>query len=240
MTDLFIQWGNFLFHTRNVLFPILTILLLVIFPPVPMADAAGQLFLWLGFVILAVGETLRILTIGLAYIIRGGRQRRIYAEKLVTDGMFSHSRNPLYLGNILYTSSFFFIAGNPWGILIGSSMFAIIYRLIVCSEEDFLGNLFGQAYQDFCHDVPRWFPRLTGITETIASYKFDWQGVIVKEHGTIVVALLTPLAIISWKLHLVGRLAENATLMIGLAVLVLAVYSTTRFLKKTRRLQSSR
>ncbi len=240
MTALFTQWGNILFHTRNVLFPVLVVVLLFAFPPVSMDDTAGLFFLFIGCLLIAVGQALRMLTIGLAYIIRGGRQRRIYAEKLVTDGMFSHCRNPLYVGNVMITSGFFFVSGNLLGIVIGSLIFAGIYSLIICSEESFLRNLFGQAYQDFCNDVPRWLPRLTGLRETIAQYDFDWAGVAVKEYGTVMTSLVTPLIIIAWKLQVANRLADNAKLLISTAVVIFIAYGTVRFLKKTQRLRSAR
>jgi hypothetical protein len=37
----------------------------------------------------------------LAYIVRGGKEGKPYAEGLVTRRNFNHCRNPLYVGNIL-------------------------------------------------------------------------------------------------------------------------------------------
>jgi len=66
----------------------------------------------MGLAMIILGQGLRILAIGLSYIVRGGRMRRIYAENLVTDGLFSHCRNPLYVGNILIVMGFVFVSGN--------------------------------------------------------------------------------------------------------------------------------
>lgn len=240
MSDLFDQWGNFLFHTRNILFPVLVAALLYFFPPVKMGIIPGDYYLVMGLLIIAAGHALRMLTIGLAYIIRGGKNRRIYAENLVTDGVFAHCRNPLYVGNILIVIGFMFISGNTIGILIGSIGFMAIYRLIVFSEERFLTEKFGQPYLDFCADVPRWLPRFHGLRETISHYEFDWSGVAVKDGGTLFHSLMISLALISWKLNLAGTLAQNKMPLITAAVLVLVTYLTVRFLKKTRRLKSMR
>ncbi|MGZ4996793.1 MAG: methyltransferase family protein [Methylobacter sp.] len=171
MTDLFDHWGNFLFHTRNVLFPALIAALLFFFPPTVIGTVPEDYFLALGLIMVTVGQALRILTIGLAYIVRGGRNRRIYAENLVTDGVFAHCRNPLYAGNILIVIGFMFIAGNTTDIILGSLGFMAIYRLIVFSEERFLTEKFGQAYIDYCADVSRWllrgFKGCRKISETI-------------------------------------------------------------------------
>jgi len=240
MNDLFNQWGNFFFHTRNVLFPILIAMVLFIWPPVAIDNAPVIYLMVIGLLMIMMGQGLRILTIGLAYISRGGRKRRIYAENLVTDGLFSHCRNPLYLGNVLIVSGFLFVSGNLIGIIVGSLAFMIIYRLIVYSEESFLSAKFAENYAAFCADVPRWFPRLKGIQETIRNYQFDWPAVAVKEYGTIFTSLLIPLGLIAWKLSLVNKLGEYQSLLIGFLITIIIAYGLVRFLKKTERLRSMR
>ena len=240
MTELFNQWGNFLFHTRNVLFPVLIAMVLYLWPPVAIDNVPGVYFMAAGLIMIILGQGLRILAIGLSYIVRGGRMRRIYAENLVTDGLFSHSRNPLYVGNILIVIGFVFVSGNLTGLIVGSLAFLIIYRLIVHSEESFLSAKFGEPYAAFCADVPRWIPRFQGLQETIHNYQFDWPKVAVKEYGTIMTSLMVPLGLIAYKLNLANQLDEYQSLLIGLAVLVLAAYGLVRFLKKTGRLKPMR
>src|SRR6187551_1383439 len=93
-----VKIGNFLFHYRNMLFPLFYLMLFIPSPPLFQS-------IWVAFVagvlIASAGQALRVVTVGLVYIIRGGKNRQIYAEGLVTDGLFSHCRNPLYVGNIL-------------------------------------------------------------------------------------------------------------------------------------------
>lgn len=240
MAELFNHWGNFLFHTRNVLFPVLIVLLILLWPPVAIDHVPGVYYMIFGLIMILLGQGLRILTIGLSYIIRGGQKRRIYAEKLVTDGIFSHCRNPLYAGNLLIVVGFIFIAGNFTGILAGSLIFMSIYRLIVHSEETFLQSKFADAYKDYCTDVPRWIPRLAGLQQSISQYQFDWPAVAVKEYGTIMTSLMVPLGLFAWKLNLSGRLDDYQSLLIGIAFIIMAAYATVRFLKKTERLRAMR
>ncbi len=240
MAELFNHLGNFLFHTRNVLFPVLFVLLLLLWPPVAIDHVPGIYFTLIGMIMILLGQGLRILTVGLSYIIRGGQKRRIYAEKLVTDGIFSHCRNPLYAGNLLIVGGFIFIAGNLTGILAGSLIFMSIYRLIVHSEETFLQSKFADAYKDYCMDVPRWIPRLAGLQQNISQYQFDWPAVAVKEYGTIMTSLMVPLGLIAWKLNLSGKLGDYQFLLMGLAFIIMAAYATVRFLKKTERLRAMR
>ena len=240
MTDLFNQWGNFLFHTRNVLFPVLIAIVLFLWPPVAIDNVPGVYFMAMGLAMIIVGQGLRILAIGLSYIVRGGRMRRIYAENLVTDGLFSHCRNPLYVGNILIVMGFVFVSGNLTGLIFGSLAFIAIYRLIVHSEESFLSEKFGEPYTAFCNDVPRWIPRFKGLSDTINNYQFDWPKVSVKEYGTIMTSLMVPLGLMAYKLNLANKLGEYQSLLIALAVLVLGAYGFVRFLKKTERLKPMR
>jgi protein-S-isoprenylcysteine O-methyltransferase Ste14 len=240
MANLFNQWGNFLFHTRNVLFPVIIAMVLFLWPPLAIDNIPGVYLMIIGLLMVLVGQGLRILTIGLVYIVRGGQRRRIYAKKLVTDGLFSHCRNPLYVGNILIVNGFLFISGNITGMIIGSLVFLTIYRLIVYSEESFLSATFGEAYTAYCANVPRWIPRPAGLKETINNYRFDWPAVAVKEYGTIFTSLMISLGLIAWKLYLVDKLVEYQLSLTGFAILVVAAYGIVRYLKKTDRLRSMR
>ncbi|MGR8999336.1 MAG: methyltransferase family protein [Gammaproteobacteria bacterium] len=240
MANLFNQWGNFLFHTRNILFPVLIAMVLFLWPPVAINNIPGVYLMIAGLLMVSIGQGLRILTIGLVYIVRGGRKRRIYAKKLVTDGLFSHCRNPLYVGNILIVIGFLFISGNITGLIVGSLVFLAIYRLIVHSEESFLSATFAEAYTAYCANVPRWIPRFKGLQETINNYEFDWPAVAVKEYGTIFTSLMISLGLIAWKLYMANKLGDYQSLITGFAILVVAAYGIVRYLKKTERLRSMR
>jgi len=240
MNDLFNQWGNFLFHTRNVLFPVFILVLLFIWPPVALTNAASCFVMTAGLLMVALGQLFRITTIGLDYIVRGGRNRRIYAEDLVTGGLFSHCRNPLYVGNILIAIGYLFVGGNWGSIIVGSLAFLAIYRLIVHSEETFLSAKFGQAYADFCADVPRWMPKFEGFSDTVKGYQFDWPAVAVKDGGTIFMSVMVPVALIAWKLQLANQLGNYQTALIIITVIMTSAFLTMRFLKKSGRLKSMR
>jgi protein-S-isoprenylcysteine O-methyltransferase Ste14 len=173
--------GNFLFRYRNSLFPIACVLLFLPGPdpfPDPLQAAA------FGAVIAALGQIVRAATIGLRYVIRGGQNRRVYAEDLVTDGIYSHTRNPMYVGNLLIMIGVA-IASNSWvTIAVAVPLGLFMYASIVAAEEDYLQQRFGAAFTAYCRDVPRWVPRLTGLTTTLRSMQFRWRRVIAKEYGT--------------------------------------------------------
>ena len=69
--------GNFLFRYRNALFPLTFVLLLL---PGPDLFADPLQAALLGALVAALGQLVRALTIGLDYIVRGGRRGKVYAD----------------------------------------------------------------------------------------------------------------------------------------------------------------
>lgn len=173
--------GHFLFRYRNAMFPFACVLLFLPGPdpfPDPML-AAG-----VGAVIAAFGQLMRAATIGLKYVVRGGRAGRVYAEDLVTDGLYAHTRNPMYLGNLLIMAGLA-VASNSWATLaLALPLGLFMYASIVAAEEEYLQQRFGAAFNAYCREVPRWLPRMAGLRSTLSSMRFCWRRLVVKEYGT--------------------------------------------------------
>ncbi|WEX74843.1 hypothetical protein PYH37_000137 [Sinorhizobium numidicum] len=99
-----IHFGNFLFRYRNLIFPLLILSLFVTVPPPGEIWASTTLERIKDVIVILFalsGLALRATVIGYAYIQRGGLKKKVYAKKLVTEGMFGICRNPLYVGNVL-------------------------------------------------------------------------------------------------------------------------------------------
>ena len=95
-----VKIGNFFFKYRNWLFIIFYALLFVphvpqLFTPKNFGEHYYLYPIIIGLIITVAGQAIRGATIGLAYIIRGGKNKKVYAEDLVTTGIFAHCRNPL-------------------------------------------------------------------------------------------------------------------------------------------------
>jgi len=92
-----IKIGNFFFQYRNWVFIPLYLALFI-----PSAEVLTTPYhawvLVIGLTITISGQAIRGATIGLAYIKRGGLNKKVYAANLVTEGIFNHCRNPLYVG----------------------------------------------------------------------------------------------------------------------------------------------
>ena len=134
---------------------------------------------------------------GLEYIVRGGRNRRIYAEDLVQGGLFAHCRNPLYLGNFIIILGVGLASNSIWFLCGAVPFFAFAYRAIIAAEENYLRGKFGQEFDDYCARVNRLWPDLSGIGSTLAGMRFNWRrladgkcgSTFVWLHGIILVTL---------------------------------------------------
>lgn len=233
--------GGFFFKYRNGLFPLVFLCLALASRPILVR---GELpwDRWLdgiGILAVALGQVLRVLVIGLVYIRRGGLDKQVYADRLIREGIFAHSRNPLYLGNLLALFGFCLIHHSWLCYLIGAPFFVLAYVAIVHAEEDFLRRKFGEEYEAYCREAPRFRLRLRGLRGTIAERMFDWRRVLRKEYGTTFSGVTFVLFLFVWDRYLVqGWAAARPMLPIVLSIWIPCVllYLLTRWLKKANRL----
>jgi protein-S-isoprenylcysteine O-methyltransferase Ste14 len=180
--------GNFFFKHRNWLFIFFYGALFIPSWPIVSKEKCGDNYLWwpiiAGLIITTGGQLIRGLTIGLAYIVRGGKEGKPYAEGLVTDGIFNHCRNPLYVGNILMLLGVGILANSLLYVAVVIPVFLFIYQAIVLAEENFLRGKFGSGFDEYCKKVNRWFPNFSGLGKTMSSMEFKWKRWILKEHTT--------------------------------------------------------
>jgi protein-S-isoprenylcysteine O-methyltransferase Ste14 len=114
-----------------------------------------------GPVLVAVGICVVIAC--LDTFIRRGRGTQLPTEaprRLVTDGLFGVVRNPIIVAELMVI----------WGeALYAASLGVVLYALAASIggdlivryiEEPELRRRFGQSYESYCRDVPRWLPRL--------------------------------------------------------------------------------
>ena len=227
MKRIMISIGNFLFKHRNSLFPLYILALFLIFrPPVSRirgSESAENILDLAAVVIALAGLAIRGIVIGLAYIKRGGRNRKVYAANLVTEGMFSVCRNPLYVGNMLIFTGQFLIFGNHWCLLIGVASFWFIYECIIAAEENYLREKFGTAYDDYCYDVPRWMPKFSKLGESTTGMKFDWRKVILKDYPTMCSTLIFLAGIQLWEVLANYGFQQHQREVYSLSIAVIAI-----------------
>ncbi|MBB5350764.1 protein-S-isoprenylcysteine O-methyltransferase Ste14 [Haloferula luteola] len=232
-----VRLGNFLYHYRNILFPLVYSLLFIkgptLLPDYRMAAVAG-------FLIALSGQLLRGATVGLDYIKRGGKNRMPYADDLVTGGLFSHCRNPLYVGNVTILIGTGVASNSLLFMTAGLLFFFIAYSCIVAAEENFLRGKFGATFDDYCSKVGRFTFNPKGLGETLQSMRFNWRRLISAEYNSAFIWILAASLGVLQNAHhaddLDGPVATAAVAILAIGILG---YVIARILKKAGRLRTA-
>ena len=78
-----------------------------------------------------------------------------HPDRLITDGVFAFSRNPIYVAFAIILIGEFFILPN-WITLIYIAAVTWLFHRQVLREEDYLRRHYGHAYVDYCNRVRRY------------------------------------------------------------------------------------
>jgi len=205
------------------------------FVPSPRVTQDYKIMLLLGFLIVLIGQGVRFTTIGLVYIVRGGRNRRIYADGLVTEGLFTHCRNPMYVGNILMILGMGILSNSYFYLLLMVPFFVFVYQAIVRAEENYLRGQYGNSFDEYCSHVNRWIPNFKGLGETLSGQKFDFKKMIYKEYNTTFVWICGAILVTLYNFYLIIGKAyylENRLKYLGVFVIATLGYLTVRYFKK--------
>lgn len=238
-----ISIGNFFFKHRNWIFILFYGALLIPSWPLFSPERFGECYYLFpiisGLIITCFGQLIRGLTIGLAYIVRGGKEGKPYAEGLVTEGIFRHCRNPLYVGNILMLLGVGILANSLVYVFIVVPIFLFIYQAIVLAEENFLRGKFGSGFDEYCKKVNRWFPNFKGLGQTLNSMEFKWKRWILKEHTTQFIWLCGIVIILLLKYPQLSCYDDNwRNLLLGISLgFLVVVYAIVRYLKKSGKMK---
>jgi steroid 5-alpha reductase family enzyme len=89
----------------------------------------------------------------------GGPGLDVPPQRLVSDGPYRYTRNPMYLGHLIFMAG---LALTFWSWL---ALAILVVNLFwfdrrVRGDEQRLLQLFGAPYADYCRRVKRWIPRL--------------------------------------------------------------------------------
>lgn len=76
--------------------------------------------------------------------------------KLLEEGPFRFSRNPIYLANSLIYCGIALLWGSLWPWLLLPVVIYVMQRAVIRHEERLLAQLFDEAYRSYCARVRRW------------------------------------------------------------------------------------
>ena len=124
------------------------------FLPLPFAFPGA--LAWIGYALILIG-----LALAFSAVIRFMRARTTIdphgsVSEIVADGVFSISRNPIYLGFVCLLIGFPFAFGIYWGLILSPLFIILMNTLVIQHEEAYLEKKFGEVYTSYKSRVRRW------------------------------------------------------------------------------------
>ncbi|WP_035230472.1 methyltransferase family protein [Alcanivorax nanhaiticus] len=78
------------------------------------------------------------------------------ASTLLTSGVFTLSRNPIYLGFTCLAAAMALSQHSAGMLLMLAPVVWVIHSHVIAAEEAFHSEKFGEAWQDYCRRTRRW------------------------------------------------------------------------------------
>jgi protein-S-isoprenylcysteine O-methyltransferase Ste14 len=76
--------------------------------------------------------------------------------EIVVAGPYRFTRNPMYLGMIIFCIGFAIILSDAWTLILTPLCGWLIYHLAIRHEETYLEKKFGESYRAYKQTVRRW------------------------------------------------------------------------------------
>jgi len=115
-------------------------------------------FLRIPFIIIGVLLIILGIYIWIQGAIKSKIDDNILKNKLVTTGIYSYTRNPLYTSFIFIFTGILFIMNNLWLLILPFIYWLLLTIFMINTEEKWLLNLYGKEYKDYCERVNRCIP----------------------------------------------------------------------------------
>ncbi len=120
-----------------------------------------ELLRWLGGALIAAGLVYLLEAFG-RFAIQGlGTPAPVYPTKsLIVTGVYRHVRNPMYVAVLSIIVGQGLLFGAPWVFAYAAVIWLMFHAFVVAYEEPTLRRTYGEAFEAFRANVPRWIPRL--------------------------------------------------------------------------------
>ena len=82
----------------------------------------------------------------------------IINNKLNTQGVFAWTRNPMYSGWWFLIVGIMLFWSNLWLLIVIPIQWFVLTIVIMCTEERWLGDIYGEEYEEYCRTVNRLLP----------------------------------------------------------------------------------
>ena len=134
---------------------------------------------YLALMLVLIGEMIRWQAVSV--IGNRSRTRQNDIGVLCTTGLYSVSRNPLYIGNGFLWLGVLLFVGKLVIFIPSVLVLYLQYHLIICWEESMLRKVHGEAYNRYCEQTNRYW-QFKGY---IPRQKASWKTTLRSERSTI-------------------------------------------------------
>jgi protein-S-isoprenylcysteine O-methyltransferase Ste14 len=120
-------------------------------PPIvfPLHKQIGALLLLVGF---AIGCSAWWIFVQRKTPLRPGQVPHTFVE----SGPYRFTRNPMYLGTVIFLLGLFFVARSWYFLIPPVLFFVLINSILIPFEEELMHQTFGVSYDDYRRKVRRW------------------------------------------------------------------------------------
>ena len=136
------------------------------------------------------GFLIRAYTVGYTPKNTSGRNTKEgqIADELNTKGLYSITRNPLYVGNFFMWISIVMYVGVVWFLFLFILMFWVYYERIIFAEEMFLRDKFGDSYLKWANNTSIFLPKTFKYKSSFVP--FNWRKIVRKEKTGLLMLFL--------------------------------------------------
>lgn len=109
-----------------------------------------------------------IIVVGVGLVVLARREFARYGQstdpglptnKIISTGVFSISRNPLYLGGVFVLAGISLAFTLPWALILLIPSIVVCHYILIAPEEKYLTARFGEQYRMYTATVHRWAGR---------------------------------------------------------------------------------
>jgi protein-S-isoprenylcysteine O-methyltransferase Ste14 len=135
-----------IFFLLVILFHFILPIKVIFYPPIS----------YLGLIIIVVGLSLNVWSVRTLKNNKTGAEFHDIPRKLVINGPFHISRNPIYLSGLIMLLGLAILFGSLITFIFPILLFTILIVFYIPIEEKKLERIFGEEYLKYKHDVRRW------------------------------------------------------------------------------------
>ncbi len=114
-------------------------------------------FNYIGIALMLAGFALMLWTSKIFRSTGTSYQLEVESSSLMTTGPFRYSRNPMYLGMLIWLLGLATLLGSLMAFLFPVMLFFLATAFIIPVEEKRLENSYGEEYRAYKQRVRRWF-----------------------------------------------------------------------------------